>query len=463
MKTELLPLSSIIVKDRLRYEDDEIADLVDSIQRFGGEPSGLLQPILVDHENVLQDGFRRFTAVQRLGWNSVPVHRREALSDSEYFEVELETNFRRKQFTWREIIHAVCKIHKIRAKQHALEGKLWTQGMTGELLGGYSDSYVSNCMQLDKIVDSSDFDDCTGITDAVKLLYRRKEDEAMKLLASKTNIVASSKPDLDALLGDDEELTETPEGAGASAPALHVPLSKMLFQGDSIRTILPSWPAECVDHIICDPPYGIDMDMLNQGNDGHAYKDITRVEGTHQVAENEELLDVMFPALFRVLKPTGYCICFCDIMQWQRLYDNALKAGFKVQRWPFVWCKTSQCMNQYAQSNFTKNIEIAIVCRKAEATLGRPIQTSYFACSREATQSNPFAKPFALWEFLINAVSLQGQTILDPFAGEGSSTVSCLKTFRKPLAIERDPTHFPYLIENVKQHFNTNYKDVTFI
>jgi DNA modification methylase len=237
----------------------------------------------------------------------------------------------------------------------------------------------------------------------------------------------------------------------------------MLFQGDSIRDVLPSWEPDCVDHIICDPPYGIDMDMLNQGNDGHAYKDITRVEATHQVAENEDLFERMFPVLYRVLKPTGYCICFADIMQWQRLYDNAIKAGFKVQRWPFIWCKTSQCMNQYAQANFTKNIEIAIVCRKDKATLGRPVQTSYFACSREQTQSNPFAKPFALWEFLINSVSMQGQTILDPFAGEGSSTLACLKSFRRPLAIERDATHFPYLKENVINHFKVNYKDVTFL
>jgi hypothetical protein len=182
MKTELIPLSAITVKERLRYEDDEIQDLIDSIQRFGGEPNGLLQPILVDHNNILQDGFRRFTAVQRLGWTSVPVHRREALSDSEYFEIELETNFRRKQFTWRELIHAVVKIHKTRVKQCALEGKLWSQSMTGELLGGYSDSYVCNCIQLDKIVDNPDFDSCGGITDAVKILYRRKEDDAMRLL-----------------------------------------------------------------------------------------------------------------------------------------------------------------------------------------------------------------------------------------------------------------------------------------
>lgn len=455
MKTELLPVTSVIVNDRLRYEDEDIADLMDSIQRFGGEPTGLLQPILVDHENVLQDGFRRFTAIKRLGWTNIPVHRRTALTESEYFEIELESNFRRKQFTWREIVHAVTRIHKIRVKQAALANQEWNQTMTGELLGGYSNSYVSNCMQLDKIVDSTDFDNCNSITDAVKILYRRKEDEAMQLLASKTQIVSVAPAE------DDEDDDDLSTSEDLPATNITVPLSKMLHFGDSIRDVLPAWPAECVDHIICDPPYGIDVDMMNQAT--NAVKDIDRINSTHQVDENEKLLDQMFPVLFRVLKSTGYCICFADIMQWQRLYDRATEAGFKVQRWPFVWCKTSQCKNQYAQANFTKNIEIAIVCRKADATLGRPVQTSYFSCPRDETKSNPFAKPFALWEFLINAVSMQGQTILDPFAGEGSSTLACLRTYRRPVAIERDSTHYPYLVENVKQHFNTNFKNVTFI
>lgn len=456
MKTELLPLAAVVVKERLRYDDDEITDLADSIQRFGGEPTGLLQPILIDHDNVLQDGFRRFTACQHLGWTTIPVHRRTALTEAEYFEIELETNFRRKQFTWQENIHAVANIHKQRTRQAALNGEMWGQAKTGELLGGYSSAYVCNCLQLDPLVDVDPaFADCPGITDACKILYRRKEDAAMRLLASKTKLIHTSPSLLDD--DDDDSVSDLP----VDETKLTVPLSKMLTQGDSIRTILPSWPAECVDHIICDPPYGIDVDMMQQASG--AVKDITRITNTHQVDENEALLDLMFPVLYRVLKPTGFCICFADIMQWQRLYTQALAAGFKVQRWPFVWCKTSTCMNQYAQANFTKNIEIAIVCHKANATLGRPIQTSYLACPRDATQSNPFAKPFALWNFLIDAVSIQGQTILDPFAGEGSSTTACLKTFRRPLAIERDATHFPYLVENVKNHFMSTYKNVDFI
>lgn len=457
MKTELLPISSITVNERLRYEDDDIDDLCDSITRFGGEPTGLLQPILVDHNNILQDGFRRFTACTRLGWTSIPVHRRTALTDAEYFEIELETNFRRKQFTWREIIHAVCKIHRLRKREASAAGTDWHMEHTGELLGGYSKSYVSNCMMLDKVVDLPTFDECDGITDAVKLLYRQKEDAAVAELAARTKLIQpAAPPALDILLADDDEPVEQPT---SDAPQT-VSLSNMLYAGDSIRTILPSWPAGCVDHIIADPPYGIDVDMMNQATG--AVKDIDRITSTHQVAENEDLIDHMFPQLYRVLKPTGFCILFADMMQWQRLYDNAIKAGFKVQRWPFTWCKTSQCKNQYVQANFTKNTEIAIVCRRENATLGRPVQTSYFTCGRAETLSNPFAKPFELWEFLINAVSLQGQTILDPFAGEGSSTLAALRTFRRPLAIERDSTHFPYLIENVKQHYLSTFKNVTF-
>jgi site-specific DNA-methyltransferase (adenine-specific) len=229
-----------------------------------------------------------------------------------------------------------------------------------------------------------------------------------------------------------------------------IPLSKMVINSDCL-TWMRNQPTDFVDHIITDPPYGIDMAMLNQQNPHGGMVDISRIEETHQVEPNLQLLSDFFPEAFRLTRPRGFCILWCDIMNWQFLYDNAIKVGFKVQRWPLIWHKTSACMNQSAQFNFTKNYEIAMVCRKSSSTLLQPMPSSIFPCARAATLSNPFAKPSELWVWLINAVSQIGQTILDPFAGEGSCPYACLSVSRLPIGVEIDEKHYNVMLDTTKR------------
>lgn len=469
MQTETFPYDQIDIQERVRnakdVPDDYISDLCDSIKRYG-----LLQPILIDQHNVLQDGWCRFTAWQRLAqedpakYSNIPVYRRERLTDSEYFEVELETNFRRRGFTWQETIKAVKKIHDIRYLEAMATGTSWTAAMTGELLGGYGKTYVNNCLNLAGVIDSDAYKACDSITDAVRIWLHQREDLAVAEQARRTQLKQVIVPAItaDGSVQSQQPVDDLSDLMAGDPGELVVNLSSCLFQGDSVRDILPKWPDECIDHIISDPPYGIDVDMMQQSS--QALMDVSRISDTHQVAENEALFKLMFPLFFRLLKPTGFCVLWADQMQWQNLYDTAVAAGFKVQRWPHVWCKTSQCKNQMAYDNETKATEIAIVCRKPGAKLPAPWQKNFTLCPGvDEKLSNPFAKPFDLWKDIISLVSLKGQTILDPFAGEGTCPISALRLGRPILAIERDATHFPYMVESVKKFWKSSHPNVKFV
>ena len=120
-------------------------------------------------------------------------------------------------------------------------------------------------------------------------------------------------------------------------------------------------------------------------------------------------------------------------------------------------------MNQCAQFNFTKNTEIAIVCRKQGATLVKPMSSSIVAASNDAMRKqigHPFAKPFEVWQFLADAISIQGQHILEPFVGRGSGALSMLKMQRQVTGVELNQAHYNALLENLKQYYltlNPNY------
>ena len=102
-----IPLSKIMVSERIRLDNGDINDLAKSLARHG-----LLQPVVVDHENRLIAGGRRFLAARQLGWSDIDVQRLGELSDRERLELELEENIRRKDLSEYEKSERVASLLK---------------------------------------------------------------------------------------------------------------------------------------------------------------------------------------------------------------------------------------------------------------------------------------------------------------------------------------------------------------
>jgi len=72
----------------------------------------------------------------------------------------------------------------------------------------------------------------------------------------------------------------------------------------------------------------------------------------------------------------------------------------------------------------------------------------FFYCAKasksERGESNnhPTVKPVKLMQYLVNLVSTEGATILDPFCGSGSTGVACRNTNRNFVGIEKDESYF---------------------
>ena len=245
------------------------------------------------------------------------------------------------------------------------------------------------------------------------------------------------------------------KGALAEAARSSVYLSNMIFNGDCIPYMCEADHRGMFDAIVTDIPYGIEMDTLNQDNFAHANMDT--VEEEHDVEDNMQLMREFFPAAFACTKDSAFVVTWCDVMQWQFMYDLARKAGFEVQRWPITWIKTHACGNSMSQYNMTKNTEIAMVCRKPKTTLAKHTnQSTVTASNAEVKRAlrHPFAKPYEVWHFILDAVTIEGQLILEPFAGSGSGVIAALQKKRRVIALEKQLGHYNNLLENVKtQHF----------
>ena len=83
-------------------------------------------------------------------------------------------------------------------------------------------------------------------------------------------------------------------------------------------------------------------------------------------------------------------------------------------------------------------IENKLGCFNSEVLMKNLIELT----SLSKNENHPTEKPVTLMETLINLVTVEGSTILDPFNGSGSTGVACLNTNRKFIGVEMDENYF---------------------
>ena len=104
-----IPVDNITVPERVRQDPGNLESLMASLKRVGQ-----LNPILVTPTYELIAGFRRLTAAQELGWQSVEVEVVQAADEVRRLEMELEENVYRKDFTPEEILAGYKKLEQLR-------------------------------------------------------------------------------------------------------------------------------------------------------------------------------------------------------------------------------------------------------------------------------------------------------------------------------------------------------------
>jgi DNA modification methylase len=447
---ETIKITDIEVGERLRKDYGDLSDL-DSISSVG-----LIQPIVVDKSVSggyrLVAGGRRLSKLKELGIEEVEhgitsvagkagfVYSNELPEDVRR-ECELYENIGRKQMSFHERILAIAEIHTLKKTRAALDGEFWGQTETGAEIG-MSYGSVSYALTISERLRNpeSPFWKCTNLRECLLMLVEERENRANRQKAELTAKIIPVPLN---------NLKEQPEIAIVESiekgETVTVPLSKMLLKG-KMENLYRRFE-DSIDHIITDWPYATEMENLQQSQGGIT---VNRVQAEHDVDKN--LLDypLWIDAMWKMLKPKGFCVIWYDNVHWQYIRDLAEDRGFRVQRWPLVWIKTSPCINQMASKNFTKATEFAIVLSKHNATLVKPQSVNYWSGPRSGNVSNPFAKPKSLWQWVMSAFVLQGDVVADPFMGEASCLLAAIDFGCRVVGFEVNENHFNHAVTNVR-------------
>ena len=237
------------------------------------------------------------------------------------------------------------------------------------------------------------------------------------------------------------------------SPAFHDRKNHVeIFQGDC-REILAAMPAESVDLIFADPPYF----LSNGGITCHAGKMVSVNKGAwdkSQGAEaNHEFNREWLAACQRVLKPNGSI--------WVSGTSHVIHSvGFAMQQLDFKllndvsWVKPNPPPNLSCRyfTHATETIIWAAKNKKSRHTFNYKLMRewnrgkqmkSVWAMYPPATWEKKFGKhpaqkPLALLERILMASSNEGDLVLDPFLGSGTTALAAQQTRRRFIGLEAD-------------------------
>jgi len=234
----------------------------------------------------------------------------------------------------------------------------------------------------------------------------------------------------------------------------------ILYQGDCLE-VMDSMDAESVDVIITSPPYNAQKDYEPDWLSSEEFFDFTE----KWLAES-----------YRVLKEGGKA--FINIGYWSGSRKDRFflpmefirlgeKVGFKLTSW-IPWVKGTLKAPQsngsgwgdvYGVSPFFQNGDEPIlyfVKGKRKRPEGGNNHGNWIQWAKTPwvmpvshEREHPAAFPPELPYRAMMMTSVEGWTILDPFAGSGSTGVAAVRCNRRYILIERDSAYCDLLIRNV--------------
>ena len=249
-----------------------------------------------------------------------------------------------------------------------------------------------------------------------------------------------------------------------------------LHKGDCLE-VMKTLPAKSVDLIVCDLPYGCLTNKLHaDGTPGESKGGLMHSANTGCAWDVPIDLQAFWEQVRRIRKdkhtPT---IHFCTTKFGYEL----IKSNEKEYRYDIVWAKTNGVGFLSANKQPLRSHEMIYVFSKAGANYKRidisgnfprngggrstanylpiaelPNTSNVDNTGRRCVKSvvevanlktkggHPTQKPPALYKWLIERYSKEGDTILDPTFGSGNSVFTAVELGRNAIGIEKDEKFF---------------------
>ncbi len=251
-----------------------------------------------------------------------------------------------------------------------------------------------------------------------------------------------------------------------------------IYKGDSIE-ILKKISSKSVDVIFADPPYFMQTSGILERFDGsefkgvddewdvfNSYQDYDKftkdwIKECRRILKDDGTIWVIgtFHNLFRmgyIMQDLGFWILNDIVWEKSNPTPNFKGTKFVNAQETLIWAKKSE------KSKFTFNYKTMKEInggKQMKSVWKMPISSGHERLkNKDGKKLHNTQKPFKLLEWVILSSTKEGDTILDPFFGTGTTGAVAKSLNRKYIGIEREMIYYEAAKERIKnQKKNTNY------
>jgi site-specific DNA-methyltransferase (adenine-specific) len=222
-----------------------------------------------------------------------------------------------------------------------------------------------------------------------------------------------------------------------------------LIHGDCLVE-MQNIPDKSIDLVCTDPPYKVTPRGCSGTMSGF-WTDPLSKKGkifTHNYIDIEDYIH----ELYRVLKDKTHCYVMCNQVNLPHFLKVITDSEFKFVKC-LIWDKGNKICGRFYMNCF----EYIIMLRKGgERPINKCGTPDILSVPNKKTKDeygkniHNSEKPVDLMQTLIQNSSNEGDIILDPFMGSGSTAVACMNTQRNFIGIELDDNYFKIAQKRVK-------------
>lgn len=221
-----------------------------------------------------------------------------------------------------------------------------------------------------------------------------------------------------------------------------------------------------VDLLITDPPYNLGNFMKSRSYNIKNMRDNFFVDAEWDNLDEDSwgiLMDNFFKESARVMKKGGSLIIFMSLMKTETIISLAKKHSFYYKT-TGVWHKTNP-MPRNMNLHFVGSVEgwLYFIYDKKTGTFNNHgkaihdfIETPVISQSEKTYGKHPTQKPLKLIDHFVTILSHEGDLVLDPFMGSGTSGVSAMVNKRRFIGSEIHEEYFQLSYNRIQQSLNVS-------
>lgn len=204
-----------------------------------------------------------------------------------------------------------------------------------------------------------------------------------------------------------------------------------------------------VDAVVTDPPYGVGG-AQNGMRRQMGHKVSTQYGGTFADTP-EYIAEVVVPCIERCIA-MSQCVAVSSGFKCLNLYPRPDHIGgfyyqgqSTVTAWGAAWW---QPVLFYGKDPHVGRLQRDMFIGRSNAEMSQ--------CG------HPCPKELGSWTLLVERMSHQAETILDPFMGSGTTGVACIQTERQFIGIEKEPKYFDIACQRIQRAWDLKCSELPF-